>query len=190
MSQETVYLTIYIVILLIGRFVSQSQRKSKNASLQPKNIIKDTTALIMGVSVLIAFSTPLIEALLRASLDLSTVSIVIGILLMIMGWSVAYSANHTIAENWSPVIDKTQEQMLVTSGLYSVIRHPLYLSGILILIGTNVYFENVWAWAGTALVFAVTLYRIPREDQQLEARFGQEYIAYKQRTKAIIPLLL
>jgi protein-S-isoprenylcysteine O-methyltransferase Ste14 len=55
------------------------------------------------------------------------------------------------------------------------------------LVGTNIYFGCIWAWTGVALVLLVTLLRIPIEEKRLEERFGETYLAYKQRTKVISP---
>ena len=106
------------------------------------------------------------------------------------GYWVAYAANRTISKNWSPTVDKTQKQNLVTSGVYSTIRHPLYLSGLLILVGTNIYFGSSWAWVGVLLVLIVILIRLPIEERHLAVRFGQEYITYRERTKAILPWMV
>jgi protein-S-isoprenylcysteine O-methyltransferase Ste14 len=140
----------------------------------------------MAFSVFVGFGAPLLEASLgeRFAPVWSALS---GIICMAVGFLIAYYANRTIAKNWSPVIEKTKEQKLIQSGIYSAVRHPLYFSGLLLLIGTNLYFGNAWSWLSTILAAIVTLYRIPIEEKQLEERFGQEYADYKARTKALIP---
>ncbi|HLO17471.1 MAG TPA: isoprenylcysteine carboxylmethyltransferase family protein [Anaerolineales bacterium] len=186
MSTKTSYIFIYVVLLMVGRFLSQRQRKSESPLSQTQKIVKDPTAIAMALSIFIGFGMPLLEAVLR-EISIQTWMIVTGIALMVIGFSLGYYANRTIAENWSPVIDKTKEQKLTTSGVYSVVRHPLYLSGLLLLMGTNLFFGNAWSWLSTILVLVVTLYRIPVEERQLESRFGQEYADYKRQTKALIP---
>ncbi|HEY9760071.1 MAG TPA: isoprenylcysteine carboxylmethyltransferase family protein [Oculatellaceae cyanobacterium] len=186
MSTKTFYILIYIVLLTVGRFLSQRQRKSENPLSQTQMIAKDPTAIAMALSISIGFGMPLLEAALR-ELSLQTWMTVTGITLMVIGFSLGYYANRTIADNWSPIIDKTKEQKLTTGGVYSVVRHPLYLSGLLLLVGTNLFFGNSWSWLSTILVLVITLYRIPVEEKQLESRFGQEYTDYKRQTKALIP---
>ena len=97
--------------------------------------------------------------------------------LLVLGWGVACAANRAIGENWSPTIDKTKEQNLVTSGVYSVVRHPFYLAGAFLITGTSVYFGNSWAWLGALPALIVILVRIPIEERRLVERFGKEYIA-------------
>lgn len=189
MSTKTVYILIYIILLIAGRFISQGQRKAERFTLQAQKIAKDPTAIAMAISIGIGFGMPLLEAARRDTLS-PTWMLLLGLILMIIGFSIGYYANRIIAENWSPVINKTEKQKLVTAGVYSVVRHPLYLSGLLLLAGTNLYFGNSWSWLSTMLVLIVTLYRIPVEEKQLETRFGQEYTDYKQKTKALLPWIL
>lgn len=110
--------------------------------------------------------------------------------ILVVSWGIAYFANREIGIDWSPTIEKTQKQKLVTSGIYGIIKHPLYLSGLLILVGTNVYFGSKWAWLATTLVLIAILLRIPIEQKHLRERFGEEYIAYKRRRKTILPWIL
>lgn len=189
MSTKTSYIFIYVALLIVGRFISQSQRKSEKPLSQTRKIVKDPTAVVMALSVFLGFGLPVLEATLqeRAIQTWMTVS---GIALLVFGFFLGYHANRNIAENWSPVIDKTKEQRLAKSGVYSVVRHPLYLSGLLLLTGTNLYFGNSWSWLSTLLVLVITLYRIPIEERQLASRFGQEYADYKRQTKALIPWIL
>ncbi len=77
---------------------------------------------------------------------------------------------------------RPEARHLVTEGLYSKIRHPIYVFGstaffgaILALLGWSV----VIAWV---VVAAVQFRRAGREDQVLAQAFGQEYAAYRDRT--------
>jgi protein-S-isoprenylcysteine O-methyltransferase Ste14 len=189
MTEKDYCLIAYIALLLLGRFIAQNQRRAEKPSGQVRKIMQDPTAIIMAVVAVISFAAPLIEFTMREDFAIHWPSIITGINVIVLGWSISTFANRTIAENWSPSIDKTEDQELITKGIYGIIRHPLYLSGLLILIGTNVYFQNMWSWLVVLLAFAVTLYRMPIEDKQLETRFGEAFAAYKQTTKAILPYL-
>jgi protein-S-isoprenylcysteine O-methyltransferase Ste14 len=184
-------LIIYVVVMLIGRFISQGQRKTKRALLsQSKAIVKDWTALLAALSAAFGITLPVLEAALRETHVSNMCAILAGLAFILVGYGVAYVANRTISENWSATIDKTQEQNLITSGVYSIVRHPLYLSGLLILVGTNIYFASSWAWVGVLLTLIVILIRVPIEERYLVKRFGQEYVDYQKRSKRILPWIL
>ena len=188
MGTQTSSLIIYIIVMFTGRLLSQRQRRRRQSlSTQWQSMVNDPTALASGLLVAIAIGMALIEATLRQNITLQLHTALIGVIILIVGWGIAYFANREIGENWSPTLEKTEEQKLVTSGIYVIVRHPLYLSGLLILVGTNVYFGSKWAWLGTTLALIVILLRIPIEEKHLKERFGEEYIAYKRRTKAILP---
>lgn len=180
-------IVIYIVLIVIGRFLSQIQRKHTRQKQSWKSIVKDSTAIISVITTAIAMGLALLEAALRKNAILPITLIIIGIVVIIIGWIISYFANREIGVNWSPIIEKTKRQELVTSNIYSIVRHPLYLSGFCILIGTNLYFSSKWAWIGSAIAILTTLIRIPIEEKKLKERFGDEYTAYIKKTKAIIP---
>lgn len=177
--------------MLIGRFVSQGQRKRRK-SITPQGcaIITDWTAVFTALSAALAIALPLLEYVLRKTFVLPLISILSGLAVIFIGYGIAYFANREIRENWSATIDKTQEQELVTSGIYARIRHPLYLSGILILVGSNIYFTSSWAWVSVLLISIVISIRIPLEEKRLVDRFGKEYNAYQMRSKRILPWIL
>ena len=73
---------------------------------------------------------------------------------------------------------------LVTGGIYRFSRNPIYLGGLVVLIGLAVIFANGWLLVATPVV-AVLLDRvvIGPEERHLEARFGADYRAYRARTR-------
>jgi protein-S-isoprenylcysteine O-methyltransferase Ste14 len=190
MTEKDYILIGYAILILIGRGFAHNQRKANSNINQVKLIFNDPTAIFVAFSAIVAFAMPLIESLKKTSYTVNWMPIISGGIFILIGWLVVYFSNKTIAENWSPIIDKTQDQELIKEGIYSIVRHPLYFSGILILSGTNLYFQNTWSWLAVLLVFIVTLYRIPMEDKRLEERFGKEFIAYKEQTKSLIPWIL
>ena len=80
------------------------------------------------------------------------------------------------------------DHQLVTDGIYSFIRHPIYTSYILLFLGFCVMLQSLW---GLGLLLAVCLVwfgnRIAIEERMLEERFGDEYQSYCQRTKRLFP---
>jgi protein-S-isoprenylcysteine O-methyltransferase Ste14 len=73
-------------------------------------------------------------------------------------------------------------QALVTSGLYSKIRNPIYVFGALSLAGGILVLDRPrFLWALMLLV-PLQIYRMRKEENVLAAKFGDEYRAYKART--------
>jgi protein-S-isoprenylcysteine O-methyltransferase Ste14 len=82
-------------------------------------------------------------------------------------------------------IEPTTE--LVTDGIYRYLRHPLYISLLLLVVG--VWLKNV-SWASTAwgVGSGVAVWvTARREEAELGAQFGEAYRAYRARTKGYVP---
>ena len=79
-------------------------------------------------------------------------------------------------------------QRIVTSGPYAVSRNPMLTSAIIMVCGAGVLF-NSWSFtlAGLLIPTAYLLYVKYVEERELEARFGEEYLAYKKSTPFIFP---
>jgi protein-S-isoprenylcysteine O-methyltransferase Ste14 len=181
------YLITYAIIILIGRFISRTQRKKTDLKEQLQGILRDPTAIMMVFTTLISFTLPVVEAVLRRTIKFNILSFSNGILLIGLGWALSYFANQDIAENWSPAIMNYGDQFLVTRGTYQVVRHPLYLAGLLIFVGTQIYLQNTWSWILLLLMVPTIIIRISLEEMRLIKKFGRNYQEYQQRTKALIP---
>lgn len=73
-------------------------------------------------------------------------------------------------------------QTLVTHGLYSRIRNPIYVFGGLAIVGIFLFIgapKFLWILVG---LIPLQIYRVRKEEQVLAAKFGDEYRAYKART--------
>jgi protein-S-isoprenylcysteine O-methyltransferase Ste14 len=71
---------------------------------------------------------------------------------------------------------------LVTSGLYSRIRNPIYVSGALLILGIVIWTGRPLLLLFFAVLIPMQVYRSRKESEALEAKFGAEYIEYKRKT--------
>lgn len=104
---------------------------------------------------------------------------IVGICLLVVGfvfWSVArfqLGASFTVS---------AQAKKLVTHGLYSKIRNPIYLFGSCVMVGTILTMGRpMWLWV-FALVIPLQFWRMRKEAAVLEASFGDEYRKYRAAT--------
>ena len=81
-----------------------------------------------------------------------------------------------------------ESRKLVTSGPYSIIRHPLYLGEQIALAGVALQVGTAWAAPAVVLQFCCQLYRMNYEEKVLSASFP-EYKAYMAETDRLIPWL-
>ena len=77
---------------------------------------------------------------------------------------------------------KAKAKKLVTTGLYSRIRNPIYVFGAMLLVGMSVVLGN-WLLLGLVVVLMpLQAYRARKEEAVLAAAFGEEYVRYKAGT--------
>ena len=85
----------------------------------------------------------------------------------------------------------TEEQVadsLNKKGIYSVVRHPLYLGNYLMWIGIVVFTFNLYFIIIVSLAFWLYYERIMfAEERFLERKFGENYLAWSQKVPAFIP---
>jgi protein-S-isoprenylcysteine O-methyltransferase Ste14 len=125
-----------------------------------------------------------------ASLDLPRwmrwAGVALGLLVVPSVYWVLTSLGASVSET---VLTK-QEHRLVTEGPYRWVRHPLYTTGTALFASIGLMAANwfILLWAGIALA-GVRLVVIPREEAQLEARFGDDYRRYRRATGSMLPLI-
>jgi protein-S-isoprenylcysteine O-methyltransferase Ste14 len=75
-----------------------------------------------------------------------------------------------------------QAKQLVTRGLYSKIRNPIYVFGSCVVAGLILTLERpMWLLVFVAII-PLQIWRARKESQVLEAKFGEEYRQYRAST--------
>jgi protein-S-isoprenylcysteine O-methyltransferase Ste14 len=75
-----------------------------------------------------------------------------------------------------------EARQLVTRGLYSRIRHPIYLFGTLAFLFLVLALQGWFALIIWLVVILIQVRRLRREERLLAEKFGEEYTAYRSRT--------
>jgi protein-S-isoprenylcysteine O-methyltransferase Ste14 len=75
-------------------------------------------------------------------------------------------------------IQSERHQRVIDAGPYALIRHPGYVSGMLVFAGTALSLGSLWALVPAALASIVLVVRTAREDRLLRARLPgyQDYV--------------
>ena len=77
---------------------------------------------------------------------------------------------------------RAKAHALVTHGLYSRIRNPIYVFGGLAIAGIFLFLSRPKLLWMVVAIIPLQIYRARKEEQVLTAKFGDEYRAYKART--------
>ena len=77
---------------------------------------------------------------------------------------------------------------LNTTGMYSVVRHPLYVGNFLMWLGISLVFHLWWFTLLIALIFWVYYEKIMyAEEEFLKKKFGDQFLAWAEKTPLFIP---
>ena len=76
---------------------------------------------------------------------------------------------------------------VVSSGAFRFVRHPLYLGSILIYLGLTVSTASLFCLALLVLIFLFYNYIASYEENLLETKFGETYMAYEKKTGKWVP---
>ena len=113
-----------------------------------------------------------------------------GIALLVVGGAVTVAGRAQLARFGSGILRIEEGHRLVTSGVYGVVRHPIYSGGLIAVVGIYTAFRSlVVLVAVTAVYFVVIRHRLLFEEEMLVEEFGDEYRDYMKKTKRLIPLI-
>jgi protein-S-isoprenylcysteine O-methyltransferase Ste14 len=114
---------------------------------------------------------------------------VAGAALVIAGSAVNVLGRMRLGSNWANHVTVYEHQTLVSTGVFGLVRHPLYTSLIWMFIGAALVYHNAAALAATLLVFVPAVrYRASMEERLLSQQFP-EYPAYQRRVGMLFPRL-
>src|SRR5262245_16909716 len=99
--------------------------------------------------------------------------------LALTGWGLV-----TLHRGKTNILPHKRADRLVTEGAFHFRRNPIYMGEVLILFGLAQATGNIWlAIMAPVFALAILVLAILPEERHLEARFGEEYLQYKARTR-------
>jgi protein-S-isoprenylcysteine O-methyltransferase Ste14 len=103
----------------------------------------------------------------------------IGLLLGLIGLAGVILSRHTLGRSFSVAPKATA---LVTRGIYSRIRNPIYVSGEIFMVGLVLIVGRPELLIVPLVLIPIQIIRARREAAVLEAKFGDAYREYRKRT--------
>jgi len=136
------------------------------------------------------FALPFLEELaliipiIRLSIPL--MHLIISIPLILIG---TWFGVESVKETTLKVAETHRAEKVVSSGLYSVIRHPQYFGGIIAHIGISFLLSSFYSLITTPIVIFLNFLISWKEEKELIKEFGIEYEDYKKKVPMFIPKL-
>ncbi|MFX1465577.1 MAG: methyltransferase family protein [Promethearchaeota archaeon] len=133
-----------------------------------------TVPIIQNVSIIIPvfnFSIPVFHLIICAPV------IVLGAWFGIKG----------VQETTLRVAETHRPEKIVTGGVYSIVRHPQYLGGLLAHLGISFLLSAWYSLFVTPLMIFLVYLISWKEEKELVREFGEEYKDYKKNVPMLIP---
>lgn len=104
--------------------------------------------------------------------------------LLLAAVCVAVAALSELRRHGTTVEPGQRPTALVTSGIFSFTRNPLYLALLLVLLSLAVMVNSLWLVVSAGLLW-LALHRVVvrAEERVIEQVFGEEYTAYRRRVR-------
>jgi protein-S-isoprenylcysteine O-methyltransferase Ste14 len=113
-----------------------------------------------------------------------------GVALCIAGLIFCIWARFTLGRNWSGVVTLKGGHELITSGPYALVRHPIYTGLLTMFVATVIVLGHVAGIIAMPFVFVSFWIKLRYEEKLMSEKFPNEYAAYQQRVKRLIPFVL
>jgi protein-S-isoprenylcysteine O-methyltransferase Ste14 len=107
---------------------------------------------------------------------------------ILAGIALAWWARIGMGRLWSGRITRKPDHVVLDSGAFAIVRHPIYLGILLAVYATAVAKGTIWGLAGASLVSVGILLKARLEERWLTAELGEAYKDYRRRVPMLIPL--
>jgi protein-S-isoprenylcysteine O-methyltransferase Ste14 len=144
--------------------------------------------LLMYGALLLAFVRfpPLSRRVWPESMGIAAV----GLVIQAGGFLLAAWARRYLGRNWSGEITAKAGHQLVRTGPYRLVRHPIYTAMLAMLLGTTLVSGEWHALVALAMLGYAYWRKIRLEERNLLDLFGDEYVAYRRASGAVLPWVL
>ena len=192
------------ILLLLGVLVITKQMATGSILDKPRgtfliqlvNIFNLFFLLVVNPLVAILLLTRRLETFDRTRLVIENLQVlifleVLGVVLylagfLLMAWALTgLKSNYQLGGSLPRDTDR-----LVIAGPYRLVRHPMYAAALYISLGLTFLTQSLACLAVFCIYLVLILLLIPVEENGLQQVYGQQYTAYQQRTRKLIPFVL
>lgn len=196
MTADTFFKALFLIDLVAAEVIRFPHRmRNKQERRQKKISVSHVTPLQLSVDMLAFLGTEIVPLvyvftpwLSFADYDLPAWTGGIGAGTFAVVLLLLWMAHAALGRNWSPTVEITEGQELVTQGIYQYVRHPIYTAFLLWAVAQALLLHN-WlvGLAGLGSFLLVYRVRVPQEERMMLEHFGEAYRSYMNRTGGIIP---
>jgi len=198
METQTIFRIILPILIVAfiahrGYYTKKSARPDSDTVKQREEDVVSKLAGLLGMAGFIAMIAFVINPnwLAWADAQFPLWSRWTGVGIALVGFALLQWAQVTLGKSWSDTPRMMKQQILITSGPYRSIRHPIYTAFLLIL-GSTLFISSNWliglCWLGMTLLEVIS--RISFEESIMLEYFGDQYHEYMKKTGRLLPRMI
>lgn len=187
---DIVFIVIYLLFALIRVPRDLDNKRAKH--IQSHKGASEKIGLLL---VFTGFSTMPVLYLFTSWFDFADFAVNralgwLGVFAGAAGILLLWKTHRDLGREFSQTLELKEAHRLITTGLYSRIRHPMYTAIFLVAIAQLLLIGNMAVAPAFLIAFTILYFaRIGEEERMMREHFGQAYIAYCLRTNRLLPAL-
>lgn len=184
-SAAVFVVTFFLMIVIRTVFEVRIGRTGKGSDTL-EQVLLVAVFLGMGPIPFLFVATPVFAF---ADYTLPTVVHAVAAVIGALGLALFYRSHVDLDRQWSVSLAIQEGHTLVDTGVYRLMRHPMYSALFLIAIAQAGLLSNwLGGLAGLTTFGALFLLRVGREEALMASNFGEAWQAYAKRTPRLVPL--
>jgi protein-S-isoprenylcysteine O-methyltransferase Ste14 len=194
-----IYLPIYLMLYLLLAFVIPTYKTYKATGINPITFGKadnahDYIGFVMKILIGLLFATILLFSFGNTAYQYcapilfleNNILKIIGLILIHISLLWIAIAQYQMSTSWRIGIDETNKTDLVTKGIFSISRNPIFLGMIISVFGIFLILPNTLSFFTAAATYFIIQIQIRLEEAFLEGQHGEKYSDYKKGTRRLI----
>jgi protein-S-isoprenylcysteine O-methyltransferase Ste14 len=155
-------LEIFMVRSLIR---NDPEMLGKRLTLREKDSTQQVLILYGGINYVLLYTIPGIDRRYEWSI-MPLWLLIVGYVMIGVGWFMTYKVVQI--NRWAGrAIQVQRDQKVVSTGLYGVVRHPMYLGGWLVSLGTPLALGSYWGLIASVSWLIMLILRLLNEEKML-----------------------
>jgi len=187
---------LFLLVAVVGRVILQYRitgdhglrPATTNASIQNKS-----SSILFVITFLSTFSLSILEALniIEAQINFGLAGLITGTLLCALGIITTIISQYQMGSEWRIGVDEREKTTLITHGLYSYVRNPIYSGVILFGLGLLFFIPHMYMLLGLCAGYlSIELHVRNTEEPYLRRLHGTIYETYAKKVNRYFPKTL
>ena len=181
---------IYLAIVIGASLVTMLDLLARDPALLERRMVGGPTAEKRPVQrvIMVVASAAFIAMVVVPALDhrfgwsqVPLGIVIVGDLLVLLGFVFVFFVYRANTYT-SATIEVAKGQTVISTGPYGLVRHPMYASVTLYVLGTSLALGSWWGLVAAAVMLPILVWRLVDEERMLVAQLPG-YIAYQQRVR-------